>query len=102
MLSLSGKSAFRREYSPVERKGLSGNLTGLEGRSRGQGAGVEPDACHEWTPKTGLRAEGKHGHTRRRSHTQEQKEEFFCELERLGSVTEVAAVLGLAWETCYG
>ncbi|MEV7649032.1 hypothetical protein AB0N75_14650, partial [Arthrobacter sp. NPDC089319] len=100
--SLGEKPSKQGKYTQEEKEGVFRELDRLGSvTAAARALKLNPMTCYAWARKAGLPATGKHGQTHRK-HSQEQKEEFFRELDRLGSVTETAASLGLNRETCYG
>ena len=102
MSFLGEKPSKQRKYTQEEKEGFFRELDRLGSvAAAAKALGLNQMTCYGWARKAGATRTGKHGQTHRK-HTQEQKEEFFRELDRLGSVTEAAASLGLNRETCYG
>lgn len=101
MSSISEKPSKQRKYTSEEKEEFFRELDRLGSvTAAAEALGLNRMTCYFWARSAGVPAAGKGGQTHRK-YTQEQKDEFFRELGRLGSVTETAALLGLNRDTCY-
>jgi IS30 family transposase len=104
VLSLTKEAVGRRPYSAEQKDQFFAVLDRVGSVTAAAAElGINRMTCYEWVHKSGAPGEsaGKLQSSGRTKYTQEQKDQFFAVLDRVGSVVGAAAELGLNQNTCY-